>query len=90
MRALKIFLSCCEKTGIGELNACVKAATKAEGERTLTWQGNGFCQLENCRLVGVLFYLTSILLGNSEAIVNKKVIRVTITECKQPTDGITF
>ena len=54
------FLSRCEKTGIGELNVCVKAAAKAKGERTLTWQLNGFGQLENCKVVGVLFYLTSI------------------------------
>ena len=54
------FLSRCEKTGIGELNVCVKAATKAKGERTLTGQLNGLGQLENCKLVGVLFYLTSI------------------------------
>ena len=38
----------------------VKAATKAKIEKTLTWQLNGFGQLKNCKLVGVLFYLTSI------------------------------
>ena len=53
------FLSRCEKTGIGELNVCVKEAAKAKGERTLTWQVNGFGQLENCNLVGLSFYLTS-------------------------------
>ena len=54
------FESRCEKTGIGELNVCVKAAAKVKGERTLTWQLNGFGQLENCKVVGVLFYLTFI------------------------------
>ena len=54
------FLSRCEKTGIGELNVCVKAASKAKRERTLTWQLNRFGQLENCKLVGVLFYFTCI------------------------------
>ena len=54
------FLSRCEKNRVGELNVCVKAATKAKGERTLTWQVNGFGQLANCKVVGVLFYLTSI------------------------------
>ena len=54
------FLGRCEKTGTGELNVCVKAAAKAKGERTLRWQLNGFGQLENCKVVGVLFYLTFI------------------------------
>ena len=48
-----------KKTGIGELNVCVKAAAKAKEERTLTWQLNGFGQLENCKVVGVLFYPVS-------------------------------
>ena len=55
----------------------VKVTKKAKRERNLTWQ-----------VIRVLFYLL-VGLGNSEAIGKKTIDRVTITECKQVTDGMT-
>ena len=40
-------------------NVCVKATRKAKRERNLNWQVYGSGQLDNCTLIGVLFYLTS-------------------------------
>ena len=40
-------------------NVCVKATKKAKRERNLNWQVYGSGQLDNCTLIGVLFYLTS-------------------------------
>ena len=40
-------------------NVCVKATKKAKQERNLNWQVCGSGQLDDCILIGVLFYLTS-------------------------------
>ena len=67
-------------------NVRVKAPTKAKRERNLNWQVYGCGQSENCILIGVLFYLTS--MAGPEAIGKKIVDRVARIQCKQVTDGM--
>ena len=87
--ALKTFFFLNWKSRNCELKVYVKVPKKAKRERNLTWQVKGCCLVrELYKVISVLFYL---LLGlrNSGAIGKKTVDRVTITECKQVTDGMT-
>ena len=75
-----------------ELKVCVKVPKKAkrERERNLTWQVNGCCQVrELYTVISVYHFIFLLVLENSEAIRKKTIGRVTITECKQVTDGMT-
>ena len=61
-----------------------------ERERNLTWQVNGCCQIrELYTVISVYYFIFLLVLENSEAIRKKTIGRVTITECKQVTDGMT-
>ena len=73
-----------------ELKVCVKVPKKAKRERNSTWQVNGCCQVrELYTVISVYYFIFLLVLENSEAIGKKTIDRVTVTECKQVTDGMT-
>ena len=73
-----------------ELKVCVKVPKKEKRARNSTWQVNECCQVrELYTVISVYYFIFLLVLENSEAIRKKTIGRVTITECKQVTDGMT-
>ena len=67
-----------------------KKGEERERERNLTRQVKGCCQVrELYTVISVYYFIFLLVLTNSEAIGKKTIDRVTITECKQGTDGMT-
>ena len=71
-------------------SVCKGTEKGEERERNLTWQVNGCCQVRELgTVISVYYFIILLMLENSEAIRKKTIGRVTITECKQVTDGMT-
>ena len=68
----------------------LKVPKKEKRERNSTWQVNGYCQVrELYTVISVYYFIFLLVLEISEAIGKKTIDRVTVTECKQVTDGMT-
>ena len=73
------------------IKSVCKGTEKGEDrERNLTRQVEGCCQVsELYTVISVYYFIFLLVLENFEAIRKKTIGRVTITECKQVTDGMT-